>query len=309
MKKVLLILLCILFCNLAGCSSNKNNADIHTDYDWLPSIKNKNEVLLYDKYDQRIVAYNKKNYNVTEKNATQNYMQFEFNDLAANIYTTGHSIKNNYKIIEKTNDTINTLHKMKENEAIFPFAYLNENNMYFLKTSYDSDGNEIYEKRIICQFDMKSKQLREINSTQGLLASNGIIIESVLYFTVYNEVNNNYDLYVLNANNMENVKLVNKGLETGEVYNNNGKLWVSGKNKIYDYKDNSLQFPKKILNYFYLDKLFQIAINNEGELELTITNVTTKKIETVFEKVVDVRIQDNEICVYTLDKLVKLKGE
>lgn len=306
MKKVLLILFCIIFCGLAGCSSNKNNANFHTDYDWLPTTKNKNEILLYDKYDQRIVAYNKKSYNITEKNTTQNYMQFEFSDLMANIYTTGHSIENNYKIIEKENKTIKTLYEMKENEAIFPLAYQNENNMYFLKTVYNPDGNEIYEERVICQFELESKQLKEIKSTQGLLVSNGVIVDDILYFTVYNETNDNYDLYSLNINNIDKVDLINKGLVTGEVYNNNGKLWVSDKNNLYDYEDNSIQFPKKILNYFYLDKLFQIDINNEGDLELTITNITTKNTENTFDKIVDVRAENNKIYIYTLDEMTEL---
>lgn len=306
MKKVWLILFCIIFCGLAGCSSNKNNANVHTDYDWLPTTKNKNEILLYDKYDQRIVAYNKKSYNITEKNTTQNYMQFEFSDLMANIYTTGHSIENNYKIIEKENKTIKTLYEMKENEAIFPLAYQNENNMYFLKTAYNPDGNEIYEERVICQFELESKQLKEIKSTQGLLVSNGVIVDDILYFTVYNETNDNYDLYSLNINNIDKVDLINKGLVTGEVYNNNGKLWVSDKNNLYDYEDNSIQFPKKILNYFYLDKLFQIDINNEGDLELTITNITTKNTENTFDKIVDVRAENNKIYIYTLDEMTEL---
>lgn len=308
MKKIILLLCCILLCGLTGCENKqeKSNDDLEKNYEWLPSAKSDNEILLYDRYDQRIVSYDKSNHLVKEKNTTQNYMQFEFNNLETNIYTTGHSIKNHYKIIEKGDSKINTLYEMEENEAIFPFAYQDENNMYFLKTSYDSDGNEIYKERIICQFEMKSKQLKEIKSTKGLLASNGVIIDDLLYFTVYNEANNNYDLYSLNINNIDKVELISKGLVTGEVYNHNGELWVSDKNKIYNYKDNSVQFSKKILNYFYLDKLFQIDINNEGDLELTITNITTKKIENTFDKIVDVRVQNNEIYVYTLDKMVKL---
>lgn len=309
MKKVLPILFCIIFCGLVGCSGNKDNVNTnHNNYDWLPEVQSKNEILLYDKYDQRIVAYNKANHNVTEKNTTQNYMQFEFNDLTANVYTTGHSIKNNYKIIEKNNDTIKTLFKMKENEAIFPLAYQNKKSMYFLKTSYNSSGSEIYKERIICQFETNSKQLKEIKSTQGLLVSNGVMIDHLLYFTVYNEANDNYDLYALNTNHMDDVELKDRGLVTGEVYNNNGELWVSDKNKIYNYKDNSKQFSKKILNYFYLDKLFQIDINNEGDFQLIITDIVTKRIEETFNKIVDVRAQNNKIYVYTLDKILELEA-
>lgn len=308
MKKVFLIVCCILLCGLTGCKDKQenNNGNLAENYEWLPSAKKDNEILLYDKYDQRIVSYDKSKHLVKEKNTTQNYMQFEFNDLETNIYTTGHSIENNYKIIEKENKTIKTLYEMKENEAIFPLAYQNEDNMYFLKTTYNSDGNEIYKERVICQFELNFKQLKEIKLTRGLLVSNGVIVDDILYFTVYNEVNDNYDLYSLNINNIDKVDLISKGLVTGEVYNNNGKLWVSNKSKIYDYEDNSIQFPKKILNYFYFDKLLQIDINNEGDLELTITNTTTKNTKSTFDKIVDVRAENRNIYIYTLDEMTEL---
>lgn len=307
MKKILLILLCIVFCSLIGCNNKDDiNKNASSDYDWLPSAKNEDELLLYDKYDQRIISFDKKNYNVTGKNTTQNYMQFEFNDLKANIYTTGHSIENNYKIIEKKCDKTSVLYEMKENEAIFPLAYKNEQIMYFLKTTYDSSGKEIYNDRVVCKFELKNKQLKELNATKGFLTSNAVIIDNLLYFTVYNEENNNYDLYRIDVNEEDKTVLINTGLITGELYNNNGRLLVSNQDKIYDYEDNTIYFPKKILNYFYLNRLFQIDINNEGDLRLTITNIETNKIENTFDKVVDVRVQNDKVYVYTTEQIIAL---
>ncbi len=305
MKKILLISLCIVFCSLVGCNNkDSTNKNVPSNYDWLPSTKNEDELLLYDKYDQRIISFNKKNYNVIERNTTQNYMQFEFNDLKANIYTTGHSIENNYKIIKKQYDKISILYKMKKNEAIFPLAYKNEQTMYFLKTSYDSSGKELYNERVVCKFELKNKQLKQLNATKGFLTSNAVIINNLLYFTVYNEENNNYDLYRLNVNEEDKIELINTGLITGELYNNNGRLFVSNQDKIYDYEDNTIYFSKKILNYFYLNRLFQIDINNEGDLRLTITNIERNKIENVFDKLVDVRVENDKIYVYTTEQII-----
>lgn len=305
MKKVIQIVICIVFLGLMGCS-NKDIKEVSNDYDWLPSVKNKDEILLYDKYDQRIVTYNKRNHNIVEKNTTQNYMQFEFNDLQAKIYTSGHSIKNHYKIIEKDNQTIKILVEMNENEAIFPLAYQNEENMYFLKSTYDTTGKEIYEKRIICQFEPKSKTLKEIQSTKGLRISDGVVSNGLLYFTVYIEANDKYELYVLNINDVNDVKLIDAELESGEIYSYNHDLWVSDKSTIYNYKDNSIQFTKKTRNYFYLNQLFQIDINNEGDLRLTIIDISEKNNKSTFDNVVDVQVDDNEINVYTLEEVLTL---
>lgn len=68
----------------------------------------------------------------------------------------------------------------------------------------------------------------------------------------------------------------------------------------------SIYFPKKILNYFYLNRLFQIDINNEGDLRLTITNIETNKIENTFDKVVDVRVQNDKVYVYTTEQIIAL---
>lgn len=303
MGKKILILFCVIFFALTGCSS-KDNANGPSGYDWLPSTKNKNEILLYDKYDQRIVAYNKKNYNVTDKNTTQNYMQFEFNDLNSDVYTTGHSIENGYKILKKENDKLSILYKMKENEAIFPLAYKDEQTMYFLKTSYDSNGNEIYNDRIICEFELKSKKLKELKITKGYLTSYAVVIGDFLYFTVYNEKNNDYNLYKINMNKKDKILLINTGLITEEIYNNNGRLLVSNKDKIYDYKDNKIHFSKKKLNYFYLNYLFQIDINNEGDLQLTVTDIKTNKILKVLDKIIDIRVENDKIYIYTLEKII-----
>ena len=51
---------------------------------------------------------------------------------------------------------------------------------------------------------------------------------------------------------------------------------------------------------------FQIDINNEGDLRLTITNIETNKIENTFDKVVDVRVQNDKVYVYTTEQIIAL---
>lgn len=191
---------------------------------------------------------------------------------------------------------------MSKNEAIFPLAYKDDSTLYFLKALYDSNGNEIYDERVICKFIKNENKLEELPSTKGLLASNAVNIGDILYFTTYNENNDNYDLYKIKIN--DEIQLIDTGLVTGELYNNNGELWISNKTKIYDYEDSTMYLPKSILNYFYHQYLFQIDINNEGDLQLTLTNTETKKVENTFDKVVDVRVENDKVYIYTLEEII-----
>lgn len=298
MKKILTIICCALLFCMIGCSENKKG-----NYDWFPRVKNSNEILLYDKFDQRFIAYNEIEHGITQKNTTQNYMQFEFNDLESNIYTAGHSVENGYKIVEKSESKIKLLYEMKRDEAIFPLAYKDENFLYFLKTSYNQNGKEIYDDRVICSFDLKNKRLNEINSTKGMLTSNAVIIHKELYFTVYNENNDSYDLYKLNIDNENKIQLIDENLNAGELYNNNDRLMISDNAKIYDYNNPEDFYLKKILNYFYKNFLFQIDIQKNGDLELTVMNIKTKEVERKYNKMIDVRVQDGCVYIYTNDEI------
>lgn len=308
MKKLLLILSCIMLCGLMGCNDGRETIH-HTetaDYDWLPDAKNENEILLYDKYDQRILSYDKNRHEVITKNNTQNYMQFEFNDLKTDIYTTGHSMENHYKIIRKKDDSVSVLYEMGRDDAVFPLAYKNDKCMYFLKTSYDYDGNEIYKERVVCKFDIKNRQLKELDCTKGFLTSYGVIIDDWLYLTVFNEEDSDYTLYKMDIHHEDELVLTGKGLASGEIYSNNGKLWVSDNADIYDYENDSVRFPKKALNYFYLDHLFQISVNSDGDLELTIINTATGETEYKIDGIVDFRVKNNKVFIYTSETIIEI---
>lgn len=311
-RKYLLAAYIFLVFLLTGCSradsltGEKTATGQDKDYDWLPQTAGEKEILLYDKYDQRIITYDIDQHKVIQKNNTLNYLQFEFNDLTSDIYTTGHSIENDYKIIKLGKDKIDILYEADQMEALFPLAYRDPEYMIFLKCTYQDNGAELYGDRVVCRFNEKTKTLSEIAETKGMRVTNGAIVGDMLYFTEYDAGTDRYALYMLSMSGNEKPILLLDNLAAGEIYSNNDALWISDASKIYCYEDDAVCFPKKILNYFYSNALVQIDISANGSLELIVTNVETKKLEADIEGVIDVRIFDGKIKAYTDKATVEL---
>ena len=311
-RKYLLAAYIFLVFLLTGCSradsltGEKTATGQDKDYDWLPQTAGEKEILLYDKYDQRIITYDIDQHKVIQKNNTLNYLQFEFYDLTSDIYTTGHSIENDYKIIKLGKDKIDILYEADQMEALFPLAYRDPEYMIFLKCTYQDNGAELYGDRVVCRFNEKTKTLSEIAETKGMRVTNGAIVGDMLYFTEYDAGTDRYVLYMLSMSGNEKPILLLDNLAAGEIYSNNDALWISDASKIYCYEDDAVCFPKKILNYFYSNALVQIDISANGSLELIVTNVETKKLEADIEGVIDVRIFDGKIKAYTDKATVEL---
>lgn len=318
-KKKYYLILFFVICIIFGCDKNGTKEEINTmnstkiqnagtnniaTFDWLPTTKNEDEILLYDKFDQRILSYNTKTNSIVTKNETKNYLQYEFNNLACNIYTTGHSIENHYKIIEKEEKEIKVLYEMEKNEAIFPLFYENYENMYFLKTLYTDAGEELYKERVVCKFNAKTKELAELEETKGIRICSATLIDNILYMTVYDSKADKYKLYQMDASTEKGIDMVSEGLVSEDIYNNNGRLWVSDNTEIYDYNNKQNRFTKKTLNYFSGDQLLQIGVNTNGDLQLTITNTKTNEIDNITDNIIDVRISNSKIYVYTSQKII-----
>ncbi|TDQ33780.1 hypothetical protein [Aureibacillus halotolerans] len=301
MRKILIICLTTLVLMLVSCS--------HTVYtskmDWLPSVKESDEILLYDRVDQRLITYNTKTYSIVEKNDTLNYFQFDFKTPDASIYTTGHSIENNYKIIQKNGNETTVLLSMEPLEAIFPLALKDENKAFFIKSYYDEEGSELYNQRAIVEMDLEKKQLKKLSNTEGLLTTFGVYHKDQLYFTTYIGEDDSYNLYRIDGSNLQNVpELVFEKLETPEVYVSGDQLWLSNKNSIY-YDEKTL--PKGNFNYFYRGKLIQINANSSEDLVLNIIDVNSEVKEETIERIVDFKVEGKTMTVYTHDGIQSIE--
>lgn len=311
MKKSLLVILGVLI--LGGCSNKDDTSyqttttskTVYSDYSWLPVADDEFGVerLMYDRYNQKIVAYTADSPALIERNEEPNYFQYGFNDLDSQVYTTGHSAdkEHNYKIIKMNEKDTETLYEMKPNEGIFPLAYKDYENMYFIKCTYDDNNEEVYADRVICKFNATTKKLEVIDATKGLMTSYGVVIDDLLYFTVYNDIDIENYTFILNKMDLESSKIeqVDDKLAEGEVYNNNGKLFVSDQVNLYEYKNNKNKYTKKSLNYFYDGLLYQVAPNDEMRIQLSCIDENLSEVAMGSGNLIDFEVKDGDVYAYT----------
>lgn len=280
------------------------------DYFWLPHTKGKNEILLYDRFYNCVVRYNKNSYEIVSSYEFD-YLQYGFDSLDTNIYTSWFVEEDNFNIVRLNDDSTELIFQSNKGDALAPLIYQDEESIYMIKSKFDDAGKEMLSEKVICKFNAKTKQLEDIQSTKGLNTFYGALIDDTLYFTTGNDTdveNYSYELYKMNIKEDKKPELMVDNLADGEIYNNNGSLWISDKENIYDYKNKENKFSKKGYNYFYNDYLFQVTAEDDTEdMSLYITNTKTKEEVDSFAKMVDFKVSDNKVTVYTKSEIATLE--
>lgn len=67
LKKYFYILFLLCFISLVACGKTEKNDNKQIKEDWLPNIENSNQILLYDRFDQRILTYDTTKFSVIKK--------------------------------------------------------------------------------------------------------------------------------------------------------------------------------------------------------------------------------------------------
>lgn len=233
---------------------------------------------------------------IVSENNTENFFQFEFRD-GGNYFTSGHSIHNGFKIFSLFQNKRDVVHALSgiEHEAIFPFARMDEDKYFFVKYYYDENGDEIQDSRRIMAW--RDNKLVEYENITGLF-SYGVVLENKLYYTVYNQSKDVFDLYYLDVNNFNSKGiLVEKDLESGQIYLYNNKLNKSDNHMIYSDDD---EYKKMDLNYFDDNEDIIIQIQEIGvEIPaLFVIDARTKEVIGKADDVIDFKVQDGKIIVY-----------
>ncbi|MGL5714217.1 MAG: hypothetical protein ACRCXT_11890 [Paraclostridium sp.] len=268
-----------------------------------PQVLSKNEIVLFNRYNHNIVTYDTKKKLITQWNDDINLFQYEFNT-QTDLYTSGHSTDNGFKILKLENNSYEIMYSLNENEAIFPLAS-NGEVYFFMHSFYDKYGAELLDKRTISLFDEKEKKLHDYKNTNGLI-SYGTFYDNKLFYTTYQVNSDTYDLYSLDFSDIEDEPiLIEKGLENGKIFVSIDGLWKSNNDYIYN-KDKKLSIAK--LNYIDKDSdsLIQIDVNN-GQIYLKVIDIKTEKEYLYFNDVIDFKIYNGEITVYG-DKYIETKN-
>jgi len=286
------MLLILLVFNLMGCSSeavNVENAKI--DY---PVCENEDSIILYDRYSEKLLSYNKETYEVEQRSNIQNFMQYEFN-AGSDLYTAGNSLTNEFEIIRVKDKTIETAYTLedKKNQAIFPLT-LNEKYTLFVQTEYDELGKEIDRKVVAYE----NGSLTEYPEIQGLVSC-AAILNDTLYYTVYVDETVYYALYEIDLTDVTSKPVfIENGLEVGELYVHDGELLKSDFDKIFSV---SKEFKRMPLNYFNdpTHSLIQIFPTEEANLVLEVIDTRSSEVVMSVPNIVDFEIDGETIIVYS----------
>lgn len=297
MKKFKILLGFFIFF-LVACSSDTPNATLTGD----PVDTNKVQIY-YDPIDKKLVKFNPNGNTSDIINPELNQFAYDINN-ANNVFVTGDSKNHKYKLIKINGEDIKTLHEFGSGEEIFPIGY-NGGDIYFIHSFYNQNGEE-KEKRTIGLINLETLEVTDIDSVKGLL-TDGIVSPNNIYYTVYNNENNYYELHrksIEEGKKSEDPELISVGYETPELYLSKDlynekeimNLYASDKNRIYSKEEFWNKFGA---NYFKPTTVIGIDKKDDNRMKITFIDKRTKEIENEVMDVIGIRFENDSIVVAT----------
>ncbi|MGL5973049.1 MAG: hypothetical protein ACRCZK_05010 [Oscillospiraceae bacterium] len=278
----------------------------HSD-DWSPKLKIEDEVLLYNRLKGEMFSYDVKEKEIITLSNKKKHLQYGFNEINSNIYTTGSSKSGFFKIIEKDDKKIDTLLSFPNTESIFPMALKDENIVYFVKNYIDpKTTQEIYDKRGIYEFNKTTNKLTPFDNTKGILIyTSSAYIDDYLYFIATEDTSNNKktNLYKLDTSDFSNnPEIILNDLQKSDIYKYQNQLLISNNESIFNLDKTMIFNKKNLFNSFYGDYLIQISSNNETSLTLFIEHLKTHYKFSI-DDFIDFTFKDDILTIYTKDKI------
>lgn len=153
------------------------------------------------------------------------------------------------------------------------------------------------------KFDKNEKKLIEYTNAHGLI-SYGTVIGNKLYYTVYNEIDDNFSLYSLLRDDFDSVpELEKEDLKDGRIYSQGDVLYFTDKDTIFS--DNK-EFKNEAQNYFIGENyLVQYQIQNDGSINANLIDTDTGKNVFNAKNIVDFKVTDKEIIFYCYGSIEK----
>ncbi|MGR6546654.1 hypothetical protein [Paenibacillus tundrae] len=291
---------CLIFLLMIVTACSKGNEIKKNLYK--NEISKENEVFLYNITKQQMGRYNKDRFQWSPLYEQDNLFQYVFGN-SSKFVVSGHSSENDFVLLNVSEDKkkITKVLDMENNEDIFfPLADDGKDYYYVL---YEDANNADSVKRSIVTFD-KNNQVHTLLSTNERITS-GIIVNSILYYTVYETEGDSYSVYSLNLNESnEYGNLVKKGLATRELYNLHNELYFSSEDKIFN---DSRSFNKKYENFFVNNLLIQVYPDANQDLICTVMDTENNEILGRYNNPVNFEVQNKilyiycESGIYTLD--------
>ncbi|MMZ59283.1 hypothetical protein D1872_213120 [compost metagenome] len=297
MKSALLFLCTLLVVmTSSACDHEKVRTDPIED-----RVVKKDEFYLYNISEQQLGVYNKENMKWMPLHKEDNLFQYMFNNDSEYV-VSGHSIDNQFVLLKLSEDrkNINKVFELSnDKDCFFPLASDGEKFYYVL---YEDEKNTEVIKRSIFTLD-ENNHVELVKRTDDLITS-GLIIDQLLYYTVFDPDKEKYSVYSIDLNQKENEpELVKTNLEARELYRIGNELYFSSRDKIFNNKES---FEKKSENFFVGNLMIQIYTDPINGLICTVTNVVNKKVMHTFENPINFEVNDNVLTLYCEGHIYKI---
>ncbi len=293
--KILLGFLAIL---LIGCTSDKPDASLTGD----PIDTNKIQIY-YDPIDKKLIKFDPNGNTSQVINEGETQFAYDINN-ADNVFVMGDSSTHKYKLVRIDGEDIETLYDFPEGEEIFPIGY-NAGDIYFIHSFYGVNGEDKV-KRIISLIDMDKLEITDIENVSGLL-TDGIVSPNNIYYTVFNNENNYYELHkksIEEGKKSDAPELISVGYDSPKLYLSKDldnekeiiSLYASDKNRIYSKEES---WNKFMANYFRPSTVIGIDKQGKDKMKVTLIDKRSKEKASEIDEVVGIRFEDNSIVIAT----------
>jgi hypothetical protein len=257
----------------------------------LPENVDQDGVVLYKRFTQRLVAYDRKTFRVTQESNAPNYIQYSF-PVLSDFFTAGNSIGDDFSVLRVRGNSVETVLRMPPNTGIFPLATDGRRRIYTM--SRYTNGTE--DSRVVVAIDDAGK-IQEYPSATGLVDS-GAIIGSVLHFTTFDEKTEKYTLSTMDLDHADaKPRLVSHGLAEGPLFVHDGQLFQSAARKLVSGKKT---FECTEYCYFYdeFGVLLRVYLSREANLSLDVVDLASQRVLASYADLVDFTVKDGKMVVY-----------
>ena len=293
--KILLGFLAIL---LIGCTSDKPDASLTGD----PIDTNKIQIY-YNPIEKRLIKFDPNGNTSQVINEGESLFAYDINN-ADNVFVIGDSSTHKYKLVRIDGEKIEDIYEFPQGEEIFPIGY-NAGSIYFIHSFYGANGEE-KDKRIISLIDMDKLEITDIENVNGLL-TDGIVSPNNIYYTVFNNENNYYELHkksIEEGKKSDAPELISVGYDSPELYLSKDldnekeiiSLYASDKNRIYSKEES---WDKYSANYFKPSTVIGIGKQDDDKMKVSLIDKRSKEKASEIDEVVGIRFEDNTIVIAT----------
>jgi hypothetical protein len=257
----------------------------------LPQNISAGGVVLYNRFTQRLLAYDRKTFAVTQESDAPNYIQYSF-PVVSEYFTAGDSIGDDFSVLRVRDNEIETVVEMPPNTGIFPLA--TDGRRYLYTMSEYANGAET--SRVIVSLDPDGTVHPYANATG--LTDSGAIIGTTLHFTVFDEQKKKYDLKSLDLRDHEaRPRSEASGLPDGGLFVHERKLFRSTGTAIV----NGAEAYDCAQYCYFLDGagvLVRVYVSKAAGLALQVVDTTSKKVLDSRADIIDFAVADGELTVY-----------